>query len=113
MVSHDLPRFISQPPLSICRSPDYESVKSFSIDAQSTDACPYGPRSRSVRVDISILDVNDNVPVFSQLVYSADVSADFPVGDVVVKVTASDSDSSVNAHLSYTLLDANQYFQVS
>jgi hypothetical protein len=95
------------------RPPDYEYVTAYSIDAQSTDACPYGPRSRTVRVDISIVDVNDNAPVFGQQIYSADISVDFPVGGTVITVTATDADSSSNARISYALVDASQYFQVS
>jgi hypothetical protein len=94
------------------RSPDYELEPSYSIDAQSTDACPYGPRSRTVRVDINIVDVNDNAPKFTQNIYSADIAVDFPVGGTVITVTATDADSSSNAIVSYALANASQYFQV-
>jgi hypothetical protein len=97
---------------SSSRSPDYESVTAYSIDAQSSDACLYGPRSRTVRVDITVLDVNDNAPVFTQNIYSADLAVDFPVGGLVLTVAANDADSGSNAHLTYTLFNASQYFQV-
>jgi len=99
--------------LSASRSPDYESVTAFSIDAQSTDACPYGPRSRSVRVDITILDINDNSPVFSEKIYYTDIAVDFPVHGLVATVVATDADSGLNARMSYALVNASQYFQVS
>jgi protocadherin Fat 1/2/3 len=95
------------------RSPDHEMESTYSIDALSTDACPYGPRSRTVRVDISIVDVNDNAPKFTQNIYSTDIAVDFPVGGTVVTVAATDADSATNALVSYSLANASQYFQVN
>ena len=92
---------------------DHELISSYSFDAIATDSCPYGPRSQTVRVDITILDVNDNAPQFQQNIYSADISLDAPVGSLVSTVSATDRDVDVNAQLSYLLDDSDStYFQV-
>ena len=98
---------------SYIRRLDRELISSYSFDAIATDSCPYGPRSQTVRVDITILDVNDNAPQFRQNIYSADISPDAPVGSLVSEVSATDNDVGVNAQLTYSLVDANNaYFQV-
>ena len=93
---------------------DREVVSSYSFDAIATDSCPYGPRSQMVRVDITVLDVNDNTPRFQQNIYSADISLDAPVGSLVSTVSATDDDVGVNAQLTYSLAESNDntYFQV-
>ena len=93
---------------------DREVVLSYSFDAIATDSCPYGPRSQTVRVDITVLDVNDNTPQFQQNIYSADISLDATVGSLVSTVSATDDDVGVNAQLTYSLADSNDntYFQV-
>ena len=89
---------------------DREVMSSHSFDAIATDSCLYGPRSQTVRVDVTVLDVNDNSPQFHQNIYSADISLDLPVGGHVTTVSATDRDIGVNARLNYSLADTN--FQV-
>jgi len=92
---------------------DREITSLYSFDAIATDSCPYGPRSQTVRVDITILDVNDNTPQFQQNIYSADISLDLSVGSLVSTVSATDSDVGVNSQLTYSLADSDDtYFQV-
>jgi len=92
---------------------DREVVSSYSFDAVATDSCPYGPRSETVRVDITVQDVNDNAPRCQRNIYSSDISLDAPVGSLVSTVSASDSDAGVNAQPTYSLADSDStYFQV-
>ena len=87
---------------------------SYSFDAVATDSCLYGPRSQTVRVDITIRDVNDNSPQFQRNIYSADISVDHVVGGLVTTVSATDDDIGLNARLTYSLADNdNTYFQVT
>lgn len=50
------------------------------------------------------LDVNDNDPVFSRSAYETSISRGSPVGASVLTVFAEDSDSPINAQISYSLL---------
>jgi len=60
-------------------------------------------------VRITILDVNDNPPVFGQPEYAASVSEDVPVDWSVAAVTATDRDQpgTVNAQVMYTFEHGN------
>uniref|UniRef100_A0A1B6L3B2 Cadherin domain-containing protein n=1 Tax=Graphocephala atropunctata TaxID=36148 RepID=A0A1B6L3B2_9HEMI len=54
-------------------------------------------------VNITVLDVNNNAPVFSEDSYSAVVMEDTPVGTSVAKVAATDADMGINADLVYRI----------
>ena len=98
--------------LSLFREFDREKSASYSFEAFATDGGVYGPRSRMVRVDVIISDVNDNAPIFDRIPYKADIPQDFPVGQVVLTITATDKDSGRNGQLLYSMLDTSQYFQL-
>ena len=92
---------------------DRETMSSYSFDAVATDACLYGPRSQTVRVDVRILDVNDNSPRFTQNIYSVDIRPDHPVSGLIRAVSATDADVGLNARITYLLADDDStYFQV-
>uniref|UniRef100_A0A8C9XEF3 Cadherin domain-containing protein n=1 Tax=Sander lucioperca TaxID=283035 RepID=A0A8C9XEF3_SANLU len=59
-------------------------------------------RSGTVNIDVNILDVNDNAPVFNQSVYKATVIENAPKGSHVVTVNASDIDSGLNGQVTYS-----------
>ena len=60
------------------------------------------PLNGSVLVQIHIVDVNDNSPVFQQGAYWASVYENISVGTEVAWVNASDADAGDNARLTYT-----------
>ncbi|XP_066507645.1 protocadherin gamma-A11-like [Hoplias malabaricus] len=59
------------------------------------------PRSGSAVIHITVLDANDNSPVFSQSVYRVSLPENAPVGTVVVAVNATDADEGVNGEVTY------------
>ena len=59
--------------------------------------------SSTVIVTIAIGDVNDNTPVWSQPIYTAGVLDTAVVGFEVIRVTATDRDTGINALLRYEL----------
>ena len=59
------------------------------------------PRSGTVAIHVTVLDANDNAPVFSQEVYKANLSENAPLDTVVVKVSATDADEGPNGEISY------------
>ncbi|XP_066507468.1 protocadherin beta-16-like [Hoplias malabaricus] len=59
------------------------------------------PRSGSVAIHVTVLDANDNAPVFSQPVYKVSMPEDAPIGTVVVTVTATDDDEGANGEVTY------------
>nr|XP_046175095.1 protocadherin beta-15-like isoform X27 [Oncorhynchus gorbuscha] len=58
-------------------------------------------RSGSVVIHVTVLDANDNKPVFSQTVYKVRLPENSPTGTVVVAVSASDEDEGANGEVSY------------
>ncbi|XP_031443074.1 protocadherin beta-15-like isoform X14 [Clupea harengus] len=59
------------------------------------------PRSGSVTIDITVLDANDNAPVFSQGAYKASLPENSPLDTVVAKVSATDADAGANGEVMY------------
>ncbi|XP_072791317.1 protocadherin gamma-A12 isoform X2 [Taeniopygia guttata] len=60
-------------------------------------------RTGTARIRVTVLDVNDNAPVFSQAEYTVRVPEDVPVGSAVVTVTANDSDEGLYGHVKYSI----------
>ncbi|KAM3867194.1 protocadherin gamma-A4-like [Diretmus argenteus] len=58
-------------------------------------------RSGTVVIHVTVLDANDNAPVFSQTVYKASLPENSPLDTVVVTVTATDADEGVNGEVTY------------
>lgn len=58
-------------------------------------------RSSTAVIQITVLDANDNNPVFSQAVYEATLPENSPVDTVVVTVSATDADEGVNGKVTY------------
>ncbi|XP_019730253.1 uncharacterized protein LOC109518676 [Hippocampus comes] len=58
-------------------------------------------RSGTVIFQITVLDANDNVPVFSQDVYEVSLPENSPLDTVVVQVSATDADDGINGDVSY------------
>ncbi|XP_066506581.1 protocadherin beta-16-like [Hoplias malabaricus] len=58
-------------------------------------------RSGTAVIHVTILDANDNVPVFSQSVYKVNVPESAALGTVVATVTATDADEGANGDVTY------------
>ncbi|XP_063024556.1 protocadherin gamma-A10-like isoform X8 [Melospiza melodia melodia] len=73
-------------------------------------------RTGTARIRVTVLDANDNAPVFSQAEYTVRVPEDVPVGSVLVTVTATDADEGLNGHVNYLFKKitekASQIFQL-
>nr|XP_046180225.1 protocadherin gamma-A11-like isoform X16 [Oncorhynchus gorbuscha] len=58
-------------------------------------------KSGAVLVHVTVLDANDNAPVFSQAVYKASLPENSPLDTVVVTVSAADADEGLNGEVTY------------
>ncbi|KAK3521178.1 hypothetical protein QTP70_000496 [Hemibagrus guttatus] len=58
-------------------------------------------RSGTAVIHITVLDANDNVPVFSQPVYKVVLAENAPIGTEVVTVSAEDADEGANGEVTY------------
>ncbi|XP_036378980.1 protocadherin alpha-3-like [Megalops cyprinoides] len=59
-------------------------------------------RSGTLNISISVLDINDNAPVFDQHTYKVTLLENAPEGTFVIKVGASDPDSGPNGEIEYS-----------
>ncbi|KAF6281145.1 hypothetical protein mRhiFer1_012671 [Rhinolophus ferrumequinum] len=61
-------------------------------------------RSGMARILVTVLDVNDNAPVFTQPVYRVSVPENLSVGTPVLSVSATDQDEGVHAEVTYSFV---------
>ncbi|NP_001019349.1 protocadherin 2 gamma 5 precursor [Danio rerio] len=66
------------------------------------------PRSGTVAIHVTVLDANDNAPVFSQAVYKVSLPENSPVDTVVVTVSATDADEGQNGEVTYEFSHLSQ-----
>uniref|UniRef100_A0A8C8BTN5 Cadherin domain-containing protein n=1 Tax=Oncorhynchus tshawytscha TaxID=74940 RepID=A0A8C8BTN5_ONCTS len=64
-------------------------------------------RSGTVVIHVTVLDANDNAPVFSQAVYKASLPENSPLDTVVVTVSAADADEGLNGEVTYEFDDVS------
>ena len=77
--------------VSVAGKLDYERAKEYFLTIQALDGGT-PPLSNHATVNISIMDVNDNKPIFTQLSYTAAITENSPVGSSIVTLTATDLD---------------------
>ncbi|XP_060742410.1 protocadherin gamma-A11-like isoform X10 [Tachysurus vachellii] len=59
-------------------------------------------KSGTVKITVTVIDTNDNSPVFSQPIYRVSLSENIPKDSLVVKVSATDKDKGSNSDVSYS-----------
>ncbi|XP_056408915.1 protocadherin-16 [Hyla sarda] len=93
---------------------DFETMHSYNLTLGASDR-GVPQRSHSVHVLITVLDVNDNPPVFPRPDYSVLLSEAAPVGSEVLRVLAQDSDSGQNGLVHYRITsgDESRLFQIN
>jgi len=92
--------------ISTNKSLDREDISFYTLLIQASDkGSP--PLTETVSVNITILDVNDNSPVFSQSLFTVVVSESLPVDSRFLNVTASDADIGDNALLTWSIMSGN------
>uniref|UniRef100_A0A671RX95 Cadherin domain-containing protein n=1 Tax=Sinocyclocheilus anshuiensis TaxID=1608454 RepID=A0A671RX95_9TELE len=65
------------------------------------------PRSGILNITITILDINDNHPVFSRETYSVTLQENCITGTVVIRVNATDMDEGTNSDIEYSFATLN------
>ncbi|KAM9377514.1 uncharacterized protein KZ484_009838 [Pholidichthys leucotaenia] len=59
-------------------------------------------KSGSVKINVLVLDANDNAPLFSQAVYRVAIPENAPKGTAFLKVTATDNDKGTNEEVTFS-----------
>jgi hypothetical protein len=63
-----------------------------------------GVATTNTTVSVTLLDVNDNAPAFSEAIYSFDLAEDTPIGTTVGSVYARDDDLDDNGKVTYEMV---------
>ena len=72
---------------------DADTVGLYSFEVFVTDSDVINPLFASAEIVITVLDENDNEPLFSENSFSVNISESVPSGHNVIVVTATDGDS--------------------
>ena len=89
--------------ITLIQSLDFEQVTSFTHTLVATDTG--NPRLSAIAsLSVTVVDENDNAPVFSQPSYLISIPEDTPQNTALLFVNATDADSFSNAEVTYTLV---------
>ncbi|XP_063353413.1 protocadherin gamma-C5-like isoform X2 [Pelmatolapia mariae] len=84
---------------------DRERSSEYNIEIKATDSGS-PPLSSKKIIPVTITDVNDNAPVFTQKTYNVYLKENGIPGSILYSVSASDLDFGENAKVSYSILDS-------
>uniref|UniRef100_A0A8B9SKF1 Cadherin domain-containing protein n=1 Tax=Anas platyrhynchos TaxID=8839 RepID=A0A8B9SKF1_ANAPL len=92
-----------RPELVLAKALDREEAAFHELVLRASDGGEPA-RTGTARIRVSVLDANDNAPVFSQAVYAVRVPEDVPVGSTLLTLTATDADEGLNAEVKYSVI---------
>lgn len=90
---------------------DHETIKETVLQVVASDGAPNNfKRSVSVPVYLSIMDINDNAPKFSDSVYNVTVMENVRLNPPVplIQINATDADEGTFGDIHYSILAGNQ-----
>ncbi|XP_068774552.1 cadherin EGF LAG seven-pass G-type receptor 2 isoform X2 [Struthio camelus] len=85
---------------------DRENVPLYTLRAYAVDKGVPAKRT-PVEIQVTVLDVNDNPPVFERDEFDIFVEENSPIGLVVARITATDPDEGTNAQIMYQIVEGN------
>ncbi len=83
---------------------DRETQSSFTLLLEAFDGGD-PVLSGTVQIHITVLDINDNAPVFTRKVYKTTITENAPKGTILTVVSASDADEGSNNIVTYYISD--------
>ncbi|XP_070833158.1 protocadherin-15-like [Chaetodon trifascialis] len=91
---------------------DRELRSQYDLVVEASDGA-VDPRRTTLTLSIQVMDIDDNSPVFSQETYVVNVPENSPVGTVVLKLSAVDSDLFSNVTYRIKTESARQLFSLN
>uniref|UniRef100_A0A8C2DBY9 Cadherin EGF LAG seven-pass G-type receptor 1 n=1 Tax=Cyprinus carpio TaxID=7962 RepID=A0A8C2DBY9_CYPCA len=88
------------------RKLDRENVPVYNLKAYAVDR-GVPPLKAAVEIQISVLDINDNAPVFEKDELFIYIKENSPVDSVVARINAMDPDEGTNAQILYQIVEGN------
>ncbi|XP_071951339.1 protocadherin Fat 4-like [Antedon mediterranea] len=87
---------------------DRETTEDYTLAVEAHDAASPS-KSASAKVIISVLDGNDNSPIFTTSMLEVEVVESFPIGQTIISVMATDIDIGINSIITYQITSGNHY----
>ncbi|CAG0919475.1 unnamed protein product [Notodromas monacha] len=91
---------------------DREKQGVYSFHVRATDAGQYNARWEEVEVQVTISDVNDHAPEFTEYPFSAQIQSNVEIGQQLVRVATHDPDDGVNSLVTYRLASKSPLFDI-
>ncbi|XP_046729152.1 cadherin EGF LAG seven-pass G-type receptor 1 isoform X2 [Silurus meridionalis] len=88
------------------RKLDRENIPVYNLKAYAIDR-GIPPLKAAVEIQVSVLDINDNAPVFVKDEFYIEVKENSPIDSVVARITAIDPDEGTNAQIMYQIVEGN------
>lgn len=88
--------------IQVANTLDRERTSSYILVVDISDG-GFPPLSSTINVSIILTDLNDNGPIFTSTAFSFNVLENVTIGTEVGTVTANDTDSDLNAQITYSL----------
>ncbi|KAJ8000877.1 hypothetical protein DPEC_G00184960 [Dallia pectoralis] len=95
--------------IALAKPLDREAQAVYELKARATDRGSPRRLSSLCRVTVSVLDINDNPPVFERREYTAAVAEDVAVGTQVLRVHAASRDVEANGEIAYAIVSGNEH----
>lgn len=88
---------------------DRELQSTYNITVKASDTNPALSLSSFAVVTITVLDVNDNPPIFERRDYLITIPEDTNIGTRVISVFAASKDIGTNAEIAYSFRTGNEH----
>ncbi|XP_028976978.2 protocadherin alpha-8 isoform X10 [Esox lucius] len=69
------------------------------------------PRSGTLQLVVDVIDVNDNTPIFSKLLYKVQVIENVAPGTLIITLNATDLDEGVNGEIEYSFTGKGEMYR--
>lgn len=96
--------------ISVADTLDFERARDYFLTIQAVDL-GIPPLSNLATVNISVIDSNDNSPIFQQSSYTARIREDSDIGDKILQIQANDMDSDDNGRVTYAIVRGDRLKQ--
>ncbi|KAF7666894.1 hypothetical protein LDENG_00090110 [Lucifuga dentata] len=93
--------------VTVIKPLDFETTSAYQLTVHATDQDKERPLSRLANLAITITDVQDMDPIFTNLPYSTNLEENAPQGYEVRKITAIDQDLGRPRGIGYTIISGN------
>jgi len=98
--------------ITVAHRLDFEKEKGYELIVSVRDkGLPQLISKQVVKVNITVEDCNDNLPIFSEPSYTVQIREDSLIGTVVIKVTASDKDTGAFQNFVFGIVEPDENYQ--